>query len=140
MASNIQMVGTTLDSTKRLEVQLDGMPQVEIPTVQSGYVEESVELQAGKPLKMVVTNDADPPGNATLTGEAGRASIAAGAAAVVITRAGTTTATKCFAQKLLLDATATDFKVVCTANTITITANAAATADLPFDYFVIEAA
>lgn len=124
----------------QLEAVLDDGTKIYVPTVASGYITEGVSIPSAYPLKMVVTDDASPPGAATLTGPCGRVAIAAGASSVVITRAGTTTATKCFAQKLNLDSVLVDFKVVCTTNTITITGNGNANADCYFDYFVVEAA
>lgn len=82
------------------------------------------------------------PGNFTTTAHAGRCAIAAGATAVVITN---NTAGKAFAATdeafvtfIDLDGTATVVKAVMTANTLTITANAAATANTRLSWFVVK--
>lgn len=138
LPAKIQVPGNVVGNDTRLEVVLDSGTTIEIPIIQSSRIVEDITTSG--PIKVVVTDDASPPGNATLTGTCMNVAIALGASAVVITRAGTTTATKAFAQKLTLDATLVDFKVVCTTNTITITGNTTATADCYFDVIVFEAA
>ena len=129
-----------LDSSNRLVGRMDGEATFSVPTVQSGYVAEGVSLPAAYPLKASYTADPSPPGDCTISKPMGKAAIAAGATAVVITNTLVATTTCCFAVKLNLDATATDYKVVCTSNTITITANAAATADCYFYFFIVQQA
>lgn len=132
--AKLQFSKNVVGTGTRLEAVTDAGVTVEIPTIQSSRVVEDITTTV--PIKVVVTDDAAPPGNCTLTGTCGKVAVAAGATAVVITHTSITTASKVFAQKLTLDATATDFKVVCTSNTITITVNAAATADTYFDIII----
>ena len=112
--------------------------EYQLPVVSSGYATVGISLPAAYPLKAVYLVDPAPPGDCTISYPSGKAAIAAGATAVVITNTLVTTATMCFVSKLTLDATATDYKAVCTSNTITITANAAATADTYFYFFIVQ--
>lgn len=82
------------------------------------------------------------PGNFTTTRSAGRAAIAAGATQVVITN---NTSGKAFAatddvfiQLITADATLTRVIAVMTANTLTITGNAAATAAVSLSWWVLK--
>lgn len=77
------------------------------------------------------------PGNATINLQSGRCAINTGAATCVITNNRVTTETRAFIQIESLDATAIRFKAVCTANTITVTANANATAPVVFGWWII---
>ncbi len=84
------------------------------------------------------SSKAGTPGNFTATGTSGNAAIDVNATACVITLSGVTTSSLCFVQQTLLNAGATLLKAVCTTDTITVTANSAATsAALTFNWFVI---
>lgn len=143
MTSKLNVVNFNRDSNGAVTVQIDGESSFEMPALNASSeiidtVSGQVKVASATPIQLTVTDDAAPPGNCTLTGVSGKVAIALGASAVVITRTGVTTATKCFAQKLSLDATLTDYRVVCTANTITITGNANATADCYFDFVIFQ--
>lgn len=76
-------------------------------------------------------------GNATINTPSGRFAMAAGAAAVTITAALVTAASKIIWSKQNNDATALDFKFVPGAGSFVVTAAALATAKITFDFFVV---
>lgn len=96
-------------------------------------------IQGATTLKFgLASSKAGTPGNFTATGTSGNAAIDVSATACVITLPGVTTSTLCFIQPTLLNGGATLFKAVCTTDTITVTANSAATsAAATFNWFVI---
>ena len=138
LPAKIQVPGNVVGSDSRLEVVLDSGTALEVPVMQSDYVVEGVSIPATKPLKAVYLADPAEPGNCTISYPSGRAAIALGASSVVITNTLVTTASMCFIAPLENDATLVTWKAVCTANTITVTGSAAATADWPFYFFIVQ--
>lgn len=138
LPAKIQIPGNVVSGADHLDAILDDGTAIEVPISASGYVIEGVSIPATKPLKMVYLLDPGLPGDCTISYPSGKAAVALGATACVITNTLVTTATMCFITPLANDATATTYKVVCTANTITVTVNAAATADWPFYFFIVQ--
>ena len=139
MSGDLNVPKLGLDSSNRLPTHI-GTRGTEnlIPTVQSSYIVEGVSLPAAAPLKAVYLADPGLPGDCTISYPSGKAAVALGATACVITNTLVTTATMCFIAPLANDATLVTWKAVCTANTITVTGSAAATADWPFYFFIIQ--
>jgi hypothetical protein len=149
MATTIQVVGNTLDATNRLEVKLDGGNTIEIPTIQSGGIAEEAVGTLSGPLEIGNTNgaatvdwlDVSSPAAATATcsSVAGRVAIDATATNVVVTNTKVGVGAVVLLSKLSLDGTLTDFKVAVNVagGEFTITGNAAATADVLFDFLVV---
>ena len=144
VAAKIQIPGNTVGSDTRLEVVKDDGTVIEIPIIQSSVIAENITGNITGTLTSTIaprlTYLADPaePGACTINHPSGRAAVALGATSVVITNSLVTTATICLIVPLANDATATTYKAVCTANTITVTVNAAATADWPFQFVLIQ--
>jgi hypothetical protein len=139
MSGELNVPKLGLDSSNRLPTHI-GTRGTEnlIPTVQSGYIVEGVSLPAAAPLKAVYLLDPGLPGDCTISYPSGKAAVALGATACVITNTLVTTATMCFITPLLIDSSIAKYKVVCTADTITVTVDAAANADWPFYFFIIQ--
>ena len=138
LPAKIQLPGNVVSGADHLDAILDDGTAVEIPIVSSGYVIEGVSIPATKPLKAVYLADPAEPGDCEINYPSGRAAIALGASAVVITNSLVTAASMCFIAPLANDATLLTWKAVCTANTITVTGGAAATADWPFYFFIVQ--
>ena len=88
-------------------------------------------------LRTISTDDSGTPGAATNDKPSGRFAMAAGATTVTITNKLCVASTKVFLSKRTNDATAVDFKVVSTTGSFTVTAAAATTAAVTFDYFLV---
>lgn len=86
---------------------------------------------------MDATDSSGTPGAAAINKPAGRSAIALGATAVVISNNLVTANSKVFVQLRSADATLLYVTVATGAGTITVTGNAAATADVVFDWFVV---
>jgi hypothetical protein len=77
------------------------------------------------------------PGNTTINAAHGRAAIAAAASACVVTNSLCTATSAVLIQRAATDTTAVQLGVVPGAGTFTVTANAAATAAVVFDFVVV---
>ena len=84
------------------------------------------------------TDSTGTPGNVTNNSGSGRVAMAAAASTVVVTSSAVALADHVFVNPRAFDTTATQFNVVTAAGSFTITANAPATANLPFDFFVVK--
>jgi len=116
------------------------------PTATTSVLYYSQKINADRYGIIAKDDQSGTPGNFTTTRSAGRAAFTATGAAtdtvIVITN---NTAGKAFAATddayvtfIDLDATATTMKAVCTANTLTVTANAAATATCRFSWWLLK--
>lgn len=83
------------------------------------------------------TDSTGTPGNVTNNAPRGRAAIAAAGTACVVTNSLVTATSSVFVQLRANDATAVRVAVTTAAGSFTVTANAAATAALPFDFLVV---
>lgn len=152
MATNIQVVGNTLDGTNRLEFKLDGGTTIEVPTIQSEAITENITgdvtgdatgtittANAAGPWTVDWVDSSGTPGDCTCSSISGKVAIAIGDNEVIVTNTNVAAGDLCFVQKLNNDATLTDFKVVTTSNTITITGNATSTAAVYLHFLVVKA-
>lgn len=83
------------------------------------------------------TDSTGTPGNVTNNSARGRAAIAAAGTTCVVTNSLVTATSSVFIQERAQDATATRLSVTTAAGSFTVTANAAATAALAFDFLVV---
>ncbi len=104
----------------------------------TGNITGQLTAGATTPRRAVYLLDPGLPGDCTINYPSGKAAIALGATACVITNSLVTTATMCFIAPLANDATLLTWKAVCTSNTITVTGGAAAAADWPFYFEIVQ--
>lgn len=88
-------------------------------------------------LTVVSTDTSGTPGNATSNNLSGRAAIASGAQTCVITSTAVTAASKVLVSLGGTDAALTSVRVTPAAGSFTVTGNAAATSNVPFDFLVV---
>lgn len=96
----------------------------------------SIDLTTGA-ITFASTDTSGTPGAATINKTRGRVAIAAAASSVVVTNSLVTAASTVLVSLGGADATATSVRVTPGAGSFTITANAAATAATPCDFFVV---
>lgn len=88
-------------------------------------------------LRLASEDDSGTPGDTTNHLPSGSFAMALGASTVTVTNNCVVSTSKIFLSKRDNDATATDFKVVCTLRGFTVTANASTTAAVKFDFLVV---
>ncbi len=102
-----------------------------------GYANTAVAGSGGS-LVMPYTDNSGSPGNTTINTPSGRAAIAASASACVVTNSSVVATSKIFVTLKSADATAISVRVTAqSAGSFTVTANAAATSNAPFDFLVV---
>lgn len=83
------------------------------------------------------TDNSGTPGNTTINTPSGRAAIALGASTCVVTSSACVATSKIFTNPRTNDTTGIPLSAVSAAGSFTVTAKAAATANLPFDFLVV---
>lgn len=141
LPAKIQVPGNVVGSDGRLDVVLDDGAIIEVPTITSGKVAETPAITNanGAPVADWIDASGTPAATATCSSIAGRVALDAGRTTVVVTNTKVGVGAMIRLHKLTLDATATDFKVGVNVagGEFTITSNAAATADVYFDFEVV---
>lgn len=92
---------------------------------------------AGGSLVQGYSDNSGSPGNTTINTPRGRAAIAAAASTCVVTNSSVVATSSVFVTPRTNDSTGIPLLAVAAAGSFTVTAKAAATANLPFDFLVV---
>jgi hypothetical protein len=139
IANGASAIGVTIDNLNALSTAGAKILSIANASVEKAYIDKDGKLSTPAVL-LPATDSSGTPGAATANTASGRAAIAAGASSVVVTNSLVTAASRIFLQKTgsSFDATLTaPLQVVAAAGSFTVYGNAAATAAVPFNWWVV---
>jgi len=139
IANGASAVAVTIDNLVNLTTAGAKILSITNASVEKAYIDKDGKLSTPAVL-LPSTDSSGTPGAATANTASGRAAIAAGTSSVVVANSLVTAASRIFVQKTgsSFDATLTAaLQVAAGAGSFTVYGNAAATADVPFNWWVL---